>query len=217
MNQNHQTPDPTPTPEQITAWVEGELPPADAGFVAAWLAAHPEAVREAESIAQITRLYREQAAPMPGENRWRSSLTAIEQRVALARAASLRRRLLLGFLIASAAVLGGVVLARSLWPTTPPLAPIAEKTPILVQPEEDEEPFAVARSSEVHIIGMDADDADRVVTGQPLMGSMDFAGQGDIDVVAVEPDPDDGCVPRLERRAGLPWIVLAKTNDEVMP
>ena len=54
---------------------------------------------------------------------------------------------------------------------------------------------------------MDADDADRVVTGRPLIGPMDFAGPGDIDVLKVQPDPDEGTRRAWRRGAGLPWVV----------
>ena len=63
MNPNDFTPDRTPTPEQIAAWVDGEATRAEAARIEAWMAGHPEARREAEAMAQTTRLYRDQAMP----------------------------------------------------------------------------------------------------------------------------------------------------------
>ena len=215
MNQNAYDPDRTPTPEQIAAWVDGESSSDVTGLVESWMADHPEARRDAESMAQMTRLYRDQALPMPCEERWQSALDRIRPRVAPSPGAAWRWRLLLGLTLASAAMLGAVVLSRALWPT-PTREPIAE-TPTVASEDDDGEPFAVARLSEVHIIRMDADDADRVVTGQPLIGTMDFAGQGDIEVVAVRAGPDEENAARLERRAGLTWVVLARAEEENEP
>ena len=208
MNHNDHTPDRPPTPQQIAAWVDGEFAPGEVDLVEAWLADHPDARREADAMAHLTRLYREQPIPMPSEDRWRSTLDRIRPRVG----PKSPRRWLLGLALATAAALVAVVLARSLWPTATP--PIAQQPPA---PAEDvDEPFAVASSSEVHIIRMDADDADRVVTGRPLIGTMDFAGPGDIDVVQVQPDPDEKRTPHLETRAGLPWVV-ARADEEEQP
>jgi anti-sigma factor RsiW len=213
MNQYDDTPDRTPTPEQIAAWVDGESSRGEADRVETWVADHPEARRDAESMAQLTRLYRDQPIPMPSEARWRSTLDQIRPRVAPTPEAARRWRSWLGVAIASAALVGAVILARNLWPSPTP-APIARTSQ--VPDEEDEEPFAVARSSEVHIIRMDAEDADRVVTGRPLLGTMDFAGPGDIDVLKIQP-AGEGLTPRLERRAALPWVVLAKADEEDEP
>ena len=211
MNQNAYDPDRTPTPEQIAAWVDGESSSCEAGLVESWMADHPEARREAESMAQMTRLYRDQALPMPSEERWQSALDRIRPRVAPSPGAAWRWRLLLGLTLASAAMVGAVVLSRALWPTPTP-EPFVQ-TPA-VRGEDDDEPFAVAKLSEVHIIRMDADDADRIVTGQPLIGTMDFAGQGEIDMVRVQANSDEENTARLERRAGLPWVVLTRTDEE---
>ena len=210
MNQNDYTPDRTPTPAQIAAWVDGESLRGD--LVEAWLADHPEARRDAEALAQLTRLYRDQPIPTPSEARWRTVLDQIEPRVAPTPETARRRRSWLGVVLASAALVGAVILSRTLWPSPTP-APSAQ-TPQVSAEDEDDEPFAVARSSEVHIIRMDAEDADRVVTGRPLIGTMDFAGPGDIDVLGVRPDPDGGLTPRLERGTVLPWVVLAKADGE---
>ena len=214
MNQNDFNSDRTPPPEQIAAWVDGELSPGETGLVESWMADHPEARREADSMAQMTRLYRDQPLPMPSEDRWQVALDRIRPRVAPSPGAVWRWRLLLGLTLASAALVGAVILARSLWPTPTPTREPFVQTPAVSGEDEDEEPFAVARLSEVHIIQMDAADADRVVTGQALIGTMDFAGQGDIEVVTVQANPDEENTARLERRAGLPWVVLTRTDEE---
>jgi hypothetical protein len=36
-------------------------------------------------------------------------------------------------------------------------------------------------------------------------------------VVKVESDPDEGHTPHLEERAGLPWVGLARADEEEKP
>ena len=211
MNQYDYTPDRPPTPQQIAAWADGESSRGEADFVEAWMADHPAARREADALARLTRLYRDQPLPLPSEDRWRATFDRIRPPAAPRTARPWK--LLLGLALASAAALGAVVLARALWPAAPPA--IGLQTPPAPE-EDDEEPFAVAASSEVHIIRMDADDADAVVTGRPLIGTMDFTGPGDIDVLQVQSDPDGKHTPRLETRAGLSWLV-ARADEEGEP
>ena len=69
--------------------------------------------------------------------------------------------------------------------------------------DDDDEPFAVASSgARSTSSGWTRTTPTSVVTGQPLIGTMDFAGQGDIDVEKVQADPDEGHAPRLETARG---------------
>ena len=214
MNQNDSTPDRPPTPEQIAAWVDGETSPGEAAAVESWMADHPDARREAESMAQMTRMYRDQVLPTPSERCWQLALDRIGPRVA---PTARPWRVLLGLALASAALWAAVVIGRAFWPTPTPIpAPLAQ-TPIPPGEDDDDEPFAVARMSEVHIIRMDAEDADRIVTGQPLIGTMVFAGKGDIKVEKVQADADGGNTPHLERGADLPWVGLDRAEGENQP
>src|SRR5262249_28284824 len=62
----------------------------------------------------------------------------------------------------------------------------------------DEGPFPVAEAHEVDIISMDAQDADAVVMGPPLMGEFQLAAPSDIEVIEVHPEGEEGSLRRLE-------------------
>ena len=170
---------------------------------------HPDG--ELESIA---RLYREHG---PREPSWEATRARIETR--LDEALPPTRRWRLGYLTgilatAAAALFAGVLLARGLWTD----AVVAQDEPEVVAHQsipiptaEDEEPYAVALLSEVNIIRMHPDDADRVVMSQPLMGSFEMASPDDI---IIEPDPEEGWVPRLRRGTGVPMVIVARATDE---
>ena len=126
-----------------------------------------------------------------------------------------RLRLLLGLAATAAAIFGGVVLARAFWPehpTGPDRQEVAQKTPAVIADEPDL-PFPVAEVQEVNIISIDVEDADRVVMlGQPPMGTFELAAPEDIEIVKMEPWPEDGRTPRLHRGPEVPMIVVAAVD-----
>jgi hypothetical protein len=202
---------PEPTPEELAAWADGRLARADAERVEAWLAAHPGAASETESDCRLARLYRDHPPPEPLERAWQATLANIDAALAAPLQAPLPGarwpvRLLVG--LVAAAVIGGVILASAFWPVSreePGPAPVV----VNHGPSELDEPFPVATVGEVHIISIDAADADRVAMGQPLLGSFELAAPEDIEIVKMEPGPEDGQMPRLHRGPEVPMIVVA--------
>jgi anti-sigma factor RsiW len=208
---------PEPTPEQLAAYADGELERGDAERVAAWLAAHPGAAHDVLETCRITRLYRDQPPGEPSDRAWQAALAAIEDALAHPRVPPRPRwplRLVLG-LTAAAALLAGVVLARSFWTDKLPENPVPEVADHQPQPApapEDEEPFPVATAGEINILSIDAADADRVVMGQPLIGTFEVAAPEDIEIVEMEPHPEDGRMPRLQRGPEVPMIIVASAG-----
>ncbi len=111
-------PDPRPTDERLSAWLDGELAPAQAEEVQAWLAAHPEEAARVRLWAADRDALRARLAPMADEPVPESLARAVWQtpRGALgARAASWRWAA--GFLVfALGGALGSV--ATSHWQRT---------------------------------------------------------------------------------------------------
>jgi hypothetical protein len=171
--------------------------------------------REDGELEALARLYRDDTPPEPA---WQPTLARIESR--LGEELAPRRRWRAGYLAglvaaSAAAVFAGVLVARGFWVEPPVIAPEPERVASGPAPTaEDEEPYPVALLSEVQIIRMRPDDADRIVTGQPLLGTFEFAAAEDIEIVQLEPDPEEGRVPRLRRSKGAPPIIVARTTDE---
>jgi hypothetical protein len=220
MNGKWQQPRREPTPAELAAWADGELGPPDAERVERWLAEHPEAGHEADALRHLVRLYRDHPAPDPAGPSWDAALGRIEAGLAArpAQARAWRWRLLAGLVVAAAASLAAVVLARALWPTPPAEeGPAPGPGPVAVVPP-DEEPFPVATAGEVNIIRMDPRDADRVVVGVPLMpGSIELVGTEEVEIVQVEGDPAEGWMPHVQRSAGGPMIIVARTDEDEEP
>jgi hypothetical protein len=70
------------------------------------------------------------------------------------------------------------------------------------------------RAAEIHIIQMNADEADRIVLGQPILDSIVLPEPADIVLEGVRPTPDELHKPKLERRAGSPMVVLVPSQEE---
>ena len=62
-------------------------------------------------------------------------------------------------------------------------------------------------------VPIDVEDADRVVMlGQPPMGTFELAAPEDIEIVKMEPWPEDGRTPHLHRGPEVPMIVVAAVD-----
>jgi hypothetical protein len=214
MSPNRYSPERAPTPEQLAAFADGELEPGARERVEGWLTRHPHDAREVESTRRLMSLWRDNPPPEPGADSWAGVLArvaaAVPARPAVplpARRGSLLPGRVVGSLLAVAAVLGGLLLARPFWPR-PPFAP---QTPVLSTSESDE-PFPVVTAGEVNIIRMDPQDHDAVVLGQPVLGPIEWAAPEDIRVLQVEPHPD-GMRPRLEE-GPVPMIVAVAGDWE---
>jgi anti-sigma factor RsiW len=180
-----------PSPEEWTAYLDGELGPDARDRFEAYLAAHPEAAAEADGCRRLARLWQSATPPEPSPAAWDGAWARIEKALPLrapARGWGAGRpfRAFLG-LAAAAAVLGGLLLARPFWG-----GPGA-----LVSDIEDElnEPLSVAAGDEVNIISVRADDADAVVAQPPLFGAFEVATAQDVTLEGAEPYQAGGQAP----------------------
>lgn len=195
-------------------WVHGthrSRPDSDDG-----LPCLPEAVAPA-SFHRLVALFRDHPPPEPSPRAWQTALDRIQSRLGDERRASPRwfprvNGWLLTGLLGAAAVLGGVVFACALWPER-----LFDGRSGGSAARSADEVFPVVRAGEVNILHMDARDADRVITGQPLIGSFELACEEDIEIVAVEPDLEDGWMPGLARGAGRSVIVVAHAGGDEEP
>jgi hypothetical protein len=71
----------------------------------------------------------------------------------------------------------------------------------------------VATLGEIEIISIAAEDADRVMMGQPLMGTFEVAAPEDVQIVRMEPHPEDGQMPSFHRGQEVPMIVAAADRE----
>jgi hypothetical protein len=157
------------------------------------------------------RLYREHP---PSDPDWAPTLDHIESRLHPSTPSRRRWPIFVGFITAAAALFAGVVLARTLWPT--PTPPPINYTNVVAM-VDDEEPYPVALLSEVEILRAHPDDVDRIMMGALILGSVEFASFEDIVLVSVEPDPDEGRMPRMQKHKGSPMIIVARVDDDEEP
>jgi anti-sigma factor RsiW len=200
-----------PSPARLMAYADNELEPGERARVEAWLLDHPEAAAELETLRRLERLWQAAAAPEPAPEAWAAVLARVEaslprQVPARPRIAS---RLLWGAsgVAAAAAVLGAVLLARSLGPgLLPPTNPAASA----------EEPFPVASAEDVTIISMDAHDLGALVVGQPPVqeGPLEMASRDDVKVLNVEPAWPDGPVARFVQGDEIPMLWSSVIDNE---
>jgi len=208
MTRDHKTPeriDPEhgPSPEQLAAYVDGDLEPDSRDQVEAWLADHPRVGAGLNADRDLDLLFHETVPPEPSPDAWAATLAHVHSRIsdraAVRRSSRWGLRLVVG--LASAATVFAAALL------VPPF--LHHDGPGGGQPvreEDGDEPFLVASAQEVNIISMDASDADAVVLGMPLLGSFPLAEPDDIEVLDAEPPHADGPVPWLEE-GPVPMIV----------
>ncbi|MBY0231307.1 MAG: hypothetical protein K2W96_18650, partial [Gemmataceae bacterium] len=63
--------------------------------------------------------------------------------------------------------------------------------------------------SEVHILSVDAEDADRVAVGRPLMGAFEVAAASEVRIEQADPDPETGIWPHVAAN-GLAMIIAGE-------
>lgn len=186
---------PDPTPEQLSAFVDGELDLHRAEEVETWLIDHPEARADVAAYRHLGQVWKQTAAPEPSPAAWDATLARLQAALpAPVVPAPLPRRWGLrsvAWLAATAAVVAGVLLSRpywnnlgltadqeQTWPIDDALKALAESHSNI---EQVDEPFLVAKQHEVQIISMDGQDADALVGAMPpVHGELDLAGHNDI-------------------------------------
>jgi hypothetical protein len=209
----------TPPPEQLTAYVGGELDARTQCEVDAWLAQHPQAAAELEAQRRLAQLWQASRPTPPPESAWVEMLEQIEtalnsapapapqSRPAAGRTSRSRRA---GWLVRLTAAAAAVWLLGSLEPIEPP------------EPSRDArvEPFPVAAPEDVDIISMHANDSGMLVVGEPpVRDPLDLATAGDVTIHSVQPDVD-GMLPKVwgqGEAAAVPMIVAPLVAVQTQP
>jgi hypothetical protein len=194
-----------PSPEQLAAYVDGELDSVTRARVAAWLCAHPGAAAELQSLRQLESTWRDTTPPPPAQAQWdalldrivsaagqRSTVEAFEAGEPIVSsgrsvaAESLGWRWHLRMAATAAAML---FVTLSLYRPTgpaPTLPPAVAALHVL----------RVAGDEDVEIVSMDAVDIGQLVVGEPpIRGAVVLAAPGDVVLENIAPDPVDGMKP----------------------
>ena len=171
-----------PTPEQLAAYADGELGPANRARVEAWLREHPEARAGVEAQRQLAHLGQAAAPPEPGAAAWSGVLARVQAGLNAAAPAGHRPTSRLPGLLAVAGAAAVILLALA----------VAHFAPHRPGP-----PLPVAAADDVEVLSIDAGDAGALVVGQPpVRGPLVLASADDVtvdgsgrDVDIVNPDP----------------------------
>lgn len=171
-------PDPTraPSPEQLAAYLDGELDDAAHAEVAAWLRLHPQALAEVEGQRRLAEVWSAASPPEPSEAEWARVLGRVETALAAQAArktAQPRRVRWLWTAVGSLAAAVLLALGLTMYQFRP------------ARPHQTDldtgELFEVVAAGDVEIISMeDADSSALVVGVPPVSGPMVVASAGDI-------------------------------------
>lgn len=179
-----------PSPQQLAAYVDGELGPADRAVVDAWLRDHPDTRAEIDGQRRLQRLWQAGAPPDPGAAAWADILGRVE--AAAGRPAAARQpgdrlvgtvRLAAGLASVAAVLLVALALGGVFTPRPPP----PQVTPL-----------PVASTGDVEILSMDGGDLGALVVGEPpVKGPLTLASADEVtvdnsghDVQIVRPTPE---------------------------
>jgi hypothetical protein len=202
MSQEWNNPERAPTPEQLAAFADGEMSPADAEATEAWLREHPAAAADVQSLRDLAGLWQEHTAPEPAPAAWDQTLHGIEARVREPKPVPQGGSpwLRIGLSLA-AACLAALLVARAFWPTS-------GKPPVT---DPDDEPYPVASADDITIISMDPRDSRFLVVGlPPINGDMELAGIEDVTLESTTPN-DDGQLPQMHTGGSVPVILPTAT------
>ena len=89
------------------------------------------------------------------------------------------------------------MLAGASWRNVPPM------------PTGPRDPFPIARQDEVEILHIDGDDLASVVVGRlPLVGAIELAEPGEVEVTSLQPAHGDNMTPMVPRGRPMIWAKL---------
>ncbi len=193
-----------PTPEELAAFVDGELDQEASRDVADWLASHPEAAAEVRSLEHFARLWRRTPPPEPSAEQWAEVFGRVAQTLPVRAEARPSRPRWLRWLGPAAAVAAAVVVVVLLRPRP--------EAPRIGAPPRLEQPFAVATDDDIRIISMDDTDHSALVVGQtPLREPLALVEPDEVTVEQVEPNAD-GVQPRYATE-GTPMIITPLRDE----
>jgi hypothetical protein len=206
-----------PRPEQLAAYVDGELDPFARMQIDSWLADHPEAAREVEAQHRLIRLWQQTRPADPAESTWAlAAARSAERLIPVARmqprAAASRGSWLPAIrpvtlrTVALGALAATLFLAISLGP----LPPQPDKRPVA-------EDYPVLSPDDVEINSLDPADSGALVVGEaPLQEPFVAASAGDVRLISIRPALD-GVVPQLRiasEPSSVPMIVAPIRHNE---
>jgi hypothetical protein len=213
----------SPSQEQLTAYVDGELGHGLQGpqlreRIEKWLAGHSDAAAEVNAQRRLLDLWKKTAAEDPGEASWAAAWSRINSPPPRDRKSGWRRRLgwsaALLFLTAAAIVLAVILAAggRDQGPDSDKVDPFpvaaADDVEILEIAGADVGALVggrlpvtgeliVAASQEVEILRVNGADTDALVVGElPVHGSIVLAKAGDVTLMSIDP-PQDNMNPEV--------------------
>ncbi|MGE3809336.1 MAG: anti-sigma factor [Gemmataceae bacterium] len=167
-----------PRADELAAYVDDRLAPADRQRVEDWLQAHPGAADELRAHEKLQALYQRSSVSEPPERDWNGMAAKIHQGVIDYRERPPLRRWpwAVGAVVAAASL----VFALSLGTNAPPEE---QPQPVAV------EPWPVVDENDVEIISVDVADARALVIGEvPTPGPIVLMEPGDVILNHVEKD-----------------------------
>lgn len=170
-----------PKPEQMAAYVDGELNEADCAEVESWLAICPSAAAEVESLRRLADLFHQTTAPVPSSAVFRETLAGIHVRLPKTLPPPRSNwRHFAPVAGAAAAILITVLLGRTFWPTKPATL---------------KGPLHLVDTRDIDIVSMDLNDTGNLLVGGPLLTEpLKLARPGEITLISEEPSDCAECV-----------------------
>jgi anti-sigma factor RsiW len=182
-----------PTPEQLTAYIDGELDAAQRMRVERWVSNHPEAAAEVDEYRHLARLWQATTPIEPDGAKWVPILDGVECGFLRSRALDRGRQRLLrvGMTIALAAA----VLLVLLW------RPTADSVSV--------EPLTVVSADDVEIVSLRAADRSTLVVGvPPVTEPLALASRDDVEFERLEPD-GDGMIADIQMDEKSDAVIIA--------
>jgi len=208
-----------PTPEQLTAYADGELDGHDAlaplrQRIEAWLARHPEARAELEAQRHLRRIWDETAPPEPSEAAWRRLLARLPAAPAAppappAAASRARRRapwIIAGTVAAAVALFFALPATQE--PPLPHLHPPGQPPPEL----DNGLPLEVASADEIEVLSVNGSDTHTLaVRGLSVRGLLELLGPGEMSLL--QPARDAAIQVRNDGHTAP--VIWARTDNEM--
>lgn len=174
----------SPRAEELAAYVDGELTEADQQRIEDWLAEHPEAAAEVNSLMKLDCLLQAHTPHEPAEAEWAAVLQRIEQgMIHRERVAQQTKRNRFWVAMALGAGAAAILLALVL--------NMKQEPQVAHQPTEPA--FPVVADDDIEITSVDAADAHALAIGEfPLRANVVLVSAGDVALRSVESDPQWG-------------------------
>jgi anti-sigma-K factor RskA len=191
----------SPTPEQLAAYVDGELDPARRRGVETWLRNHPEAAAEIEQYQRLARLWKAAAPIEPEGAKWATVLARVESGLRSHSLPLWRSQLIrMG---AAAALAAAVMLLVCRHRPEPTEGPVRGELLAVVSPDD------------VDILSLRAADRVTLVVGvPPVTEPLVLASPRDVELERIEPD-GDGVIPdiHMDEKSDTAMIVAPRSTN----